>query len=262
MNSIQLASQINTSFFRLLRIARLQYRGLFLWNTRVAIISNALISPILIVVTYSFIVNQIHNVSRGSVLIGVGIVAGGSTAAGAMLQSAANDVEFGTRNARRMATLPLPLQDLIAMIGFMPIVALTITSSTITAFALHGAMPYSRIGWIILAVAISAISLIFFSSVVGLSKVIRDDWVSGVLFVNGIVLAGSGAIIPRSTLPFGLNWLSHLIPTSNILPAVRSLLDNTYSASHFLRHLGFETCLIFGYMLIFLFFSIQRRVEE
>lgn len=250
MISWEVGKHTPMTFLSIVRIARLQYRGLFLWNTRLAIISNAVISPALLVTTYYLILLGTTAIPAGTVLSGVAIVAGGSTAASAVLQSFSNDVAFGTQDARKMSTTPVVLQDAILLLALIPVVTLTISSATIVAFSLGGIDLRSHLLWIPLAVLISSISLILFSALVGMIPLIQQDWISGVLLINGAVLAGSGAIIPRSSLPEPISWMSSLVPTSHVLPAIREILEGNLSASSFWYQMALECSVITGYLVI------------
>ncbi|MDE0603167.1 MAG: hypothetical protein OXI18_02090 [bacterium] len=247
----------------LTKIAVLQYRGLFLWNTPVSITSNAIVSPVLVVVTYYFIVRNVISEPLGSLLISVAIVAGGSTAASAVLQSASNDYNFGTKDARLMMPLSTVVQDLLILIAMVPIVVLTISSSTVAATILHASSPRGYYAWLAVVVIVAAASLVMFSGVISLLRSVRDDWVSGVLLINGLVLAGSGAIIPRTALPYGLDWLSLVVPTSHVTAAARSVLNETFTLFSFWRYIAFEFVLISSYAAIFVTYHMRivRRIN-
>ena len=237
-------------FLSIIRIAQLQYRGLFLWNTRLAIISNTIISPALVVITYYLIVRGTTEIPAGTLLFSVAIVAGGSTAASAVLQSSSNDVAFGTQDARNMSIMPIALQDVILLTSLIPVVTLTISSATAVAFILGDIELHPNLLWIAFALPISAISLVLFSAVIGLIPLIQRDWISGVLLINGIVLAGSGAIIPRSSLAGEISWISSLVPTAHVLPAIRDMLEGSWSAKSFWSQMALECSVMAGYSIV------------
>ncbi|MYI82917.1 MAG: ABC transporter permease [Chloroflexi bacterium] len=102
---------------------------------------------------------------------------------------------------------------------------LSAATTLLFAWLLFGvALPEADWAVVVAAVVLIALSSMTFSLMMGSFVIVLRDWFSGPALSYGLIIALTGAFIPRDALPAPLDDLGLLLPLTWALPALRDAL--------------------------------------
>ena len=207
--------------------AYLSCRGLFLWLNWPAYISNVFLRPVLLIALF-VLVGRFANAEDAAerYAIGMAAIAMPNIVIGGITQSFNYERQFGTlwvlfaSSGSRTATY------LSRGVLHYPNALLSAATALLAGWALFGV----RLGdadWAVLpaAILLIALSSTMFALVMGSLVIVFRDWFNALAFSGALMIALTGAFVPRSELPGLLGEIGVVLPVTSALPALRDALS-------------------------------------
>jgi len=243
----------------------LTYRGLFGWLNWQGYISNVLLRPVVVVLTFSLIgrfavgLGVAQRFALGMAVLGMFFIAMNGIA-----QSYFFDRQTGTIKYLFITRGNRISNYLSRGICHLPNAILAFITGIFTAWlVVYINFEWFNWGYLILVVMVIAISMTMFGQFIGVLVLITNNWVHIAGLTNSIMMVLTGVIIPIGRFPGPLYEFAKLLPMTNGLLVLGFLFDGAEFSQLYgllLRELitGF-TYLILGY-LGFIYF--ERHVRQ
>lgn len=202
----------------------LSYRGLFLWLTPWAYLSNVLVAPIVNVVLFG-LVNTFAagDVAHDWLLVGICAVSTSTILLGGILQAFYYERQFTTLSvifgspvnriiaywSKGLAHYPNSILSALGTFAFA-ILVLDLDASTL------------RVSGAVLSILMIGTATLAFAQFFGNCTAIFENWFVLFGLTNSAMLALTGAVIPRDALPFCLQQVGTVLPITHGLSALRA----------------------------------------
>ncbi len=206
-----------------LRQSYYTYKGLFMWLNWPGYISSIILYPIANVMMYTLIGRLGSNSNNVAFALGIVIFSMSFSAVNGLAQSYSYEMSFGTlpffyasranrwKNYMARGVLHYPNALIAFILGFA-------ASCLAVNFSL------STVNWtlLILSVLVIDFSLICLGQLLGLMSIITRNWVAVQGMALGLLIVLCGAIIPIDVFPGPISAITHVMPITNGLMAVRA----------------------------------------
>ena len=241
----------------------LSYLGLFRWLNWPAYTSNVFIRPVLLMAMFS-LAGRFAGNEGAAERYAVGMVAhaGMQIVQGGIAQSFFYERQFGTlwvlfssAGSRTVAYLSR---------GVLHYGNALLSAATTLVFAwllFDVALPDANWAVVIGAIALMSLSRVAFWLMMGSFVIVLRDWFSAPALAYGLIIALTGAFIPREALPAPLGDLGVVLPLTWALPALREALGQ--GETDVARALLGELDVAIAYLVVglFLFRVVEWRAR-
>ena len=204
----------------------LSYRGLFGWLNWPAYTSNVFIRPVLLMAMFS-LAGRFAGDEGAAERYAVGMVAlaGMQIVQGGIAQGFFYERQFGTLWVLFSSAGSRTVAYLSRGVLHYGNALLSAATTLVFAWLLFGvALPEADWAVVIAAIVLIALSSMAFSLMMGCFVIVLRDWFSAPALAYGLIIALTGAFIPRDALPAPLGDLGLVLPLTWALPALREAL--------------------------------------
>lgn len=208
------------------------YKGLFHWLNLPAYLSNVFIGPIIQVLIFSILARlAVGPENAPSLVLGISVQLMASILIGGLTQSYANETQFKTLSFLYISRGNRLLNYFSRPILHFPNALFVFVTCMLTSWGLLN-INFASVNWVafISAILVIDFSVCAFGQFLAVFAFISRDWIYASSVSNGVFLALTGAVIPISVFPHGLQEFARLLPITNGLFAVReTFIGSTFN---------------------------------
>ena len=199
------------------------YKGLFYWLNWPGYISNVVLRPMVMVLTYALLGRFALNPEAArNFALGIGVFSMVFILVGGIAQSYAYDRSQGTIAFVFLSPVNRLVNYLSRMIIHLPNALIVFFFGLAAAWLLAG-IDFGLVNWggFIISIVITAASIAAFGQAIGVVAIALRNWLNTFGLILGIVMALTGIIVPLSVYPPFIQEFCKILPMTNGLTAAK-----------------------------------------
>jgi ABC-2 type transport system permease protein len=199
------------------------YKGLFYWLNWPGYISNIILRPIILVLTYAILGRfALDPTAARNFALGIGVFSMVFILVGGIAQSYAYDRSQGTIAFMFLSPANRLVNYLSRMTLHLPNALVVFFFGLATAWLLVG-IDFGLVNWagFVISIVVTAASIAAFGQAIGVVAIALRNWLNTFGLILGIFMALSGVIVPLSVFPPIVQELCKILPMTNGLAAAK-----------------------------------------